>query len=67
MEPWKRLQTIPGDRRLPWRIILSMLKVESVTSGYVEGIDILTDVSLEIKEGIITGMIGPMEPGNLLF
>lgn len=41
-----------------------MLKVESVTSGYVEGIDILTDVSLEIKEGIITGMIGPNGAGK---
>ncbi len=41
-----------------------MLKVEQVTSGYVEGIDILTDVSLEIKERIITGMIGPNGAGK---
>jgi len=41
-----------------------MLKVENMTSGYVEGIDILTDVSLEIKEGIITGMIGPNGAGK---
>ncbi len=41
-----------------------MLKVDSVTSGYVEGIDILTNVSLEIKEGIITGMIGPNGAGK---
>jgi branched-chain amino acid transport system ATP-binding protein len=41
-----------------------MLQVEHVTSGYVEGIDILTDVSLEIKEGIITGMIGPNGAGK---
>ena len=41
-----------------------MLKVENVTSGYVEGIDILTDVSLEIKEGIISGMIGPNGAGK---
>jgi len=41
-----------------------MLEVEQVTSGYVEGIDILTDVSLEIKEGIITGMIGPNGAGK---
>lgn len=41
-----------------------MLKVENVTSGYVEGIDILTDVSLEIKGGIITGMIGPNGAGK---
>jgi ABC-type branched-subunit amino acid transport system ATPase component len=41
-----------------------MLKVDSVTSGYVEGIDILTSVSLEIKEGIITGMIGPNGAGK---
>jgi ABC-type branched-subunit amino acid transport system ATPase component len=41
-----------------------MLKVDSVTSGYVEGIDILTHVSLEIKEGIITGMIGPNGAGK---
>ena len=41
-----------------------MLKVDTVTSGYVEGIDILTNVSLEIKEGIITGMIGPNGAGK---
>ncbi len=41
-----------------------MLQVEHVTSGYLEGIDILTDVSLEIKEGIITGMIGPNGAGK---
>jgi ABC-type branched-subunit amino acid transport system ATPase component len=41
-----------------------MLKIEHVTSGYVEGIDILTDVSLEIKKGIITGMIGPNGAGK---
>jgi branched-chain amino acid transport system ATP-binding protein len=41
-----------------------MLKVEQVTSGYVEGIDILTDLSLEIKEGVITGMIGPNGAGK---
>jgi len=45
-------------------MISAMLKVERVTSGYVEGIDILTDVSLEIKGGIITGMIGPNGAGK---
>lgn len=41
-----------------------MLKVEQVTSGYVEGIDILTNVSLEINDRIITGMIGPNGAGK---
>ncbi len=41
-----------------------MLKVEHVTSGYLEGIDILTDVSVEVRKGIITGMIGPNGAGK---
>jgi len=42
----------------------AILEVESVTAGYVEGIDILKDVSLEITAGMITGMIGPNGAGK---
>lgn len=41
-----------------------MLALENVTCGYVEGIDILSNVSLEIKENRITGMIGPNGAGK---
>lgn len=41
-----------------------MLTMESVTCGYVEGIDILQNVSLDIKAGTITGMIGPNGAGK---
>jgi branched-chain amino acid transport system ATP-binding protein len=41
-----------------------MLTMENITSGYVEGIDILTDVSVEVKERAITGMIGPNGAGK---
>jgi len=41
-----------------------MLVLENVTCGYVEGIDILLNVSLEIQEDMITGMIGPNGAGK---
>ena len=41
-----------------------MLALENVTCGYVEGIDILSSVSLEVKENRITGMIGPNGAGK---
>ncbi len=42
----------------------SKLSVQGVTSGYVKGIDIVNDVSLEIKEETITGIIGPNGAGK---
>jgi len=41
-----------------------MLKIENVTAAYVEGIDILRDVDLEVKEGAITGIIGANGSGK---
>ncbi len=41
-----------------------MLSVEKITSGYVEGIDILRDVSLDVEKGRITGIIGPNGAGK---
>ena len=42
----------------------SKLSVQGVTSGYVKGIDIVNDVSLEIEEDTITGIIGPNGAGK---
>ena len=42
----------------------SKLSVQGVTSGYVKGIDIVNDVSLEIEEDRITGIIGPNGAGK---
>lgn len=42
----------------------SKLSAQGVTSGYVKGIDILNDVSLEIEEDAITGIIGPNGAGK---
>lgn len=41
-----------------------MLSVESITSGYMREIDILRDVSLEIKKSTVTGVIGPNGAGK---
>jgi len=43
---------------------MSMLTVENVTAGYVEEIDILRNVSLEVNEGVITGIIGANGAGK---
>ncbi len=42
----------------------SKLSIQGVTSGYVKGIDIVNDVSLEIEEDTITGIIGPNGAGK---
>jgi branched-chain amino acid transport system ATP-binding protein len=43
---------------------MEILSIQDVTAGYVEEIDILRDVSLGIKEGIITGVIGANGAGK---
>ena len=43
---------------------MSMLTVENVTAGYVEEIDILRNVNLEVNEGVITGIIGANGAGK---
>jgi branched-chain amino acid transport system ATP-binding protein len=42
----------------------SKLSVQGVTSGYVKGIDIVNEVSLEVEEDSITGIIGPNGAGK---
>jgi ABC-type branched-subunit amino acid transport system ATPase component len=43
---------------------VSMLSMENITAGYVEEIDVLYDVSLEVIEGAITGIIGANGAGK---
>lgn len=43
---------------------MTMLSIQDVTAGYVEEIDILRDVSLEIKKNTITGIIGANGAGK---
>jgi ABC-type branched-subunit amino acid transport system ATPase component len=43
---------------------VSLLDVESVAAGYVEGIDILNDLRLRVEAGTITGVIGPNGAGK---
>ena len=43
---------------------MSMLTIENVTAGYVEEIDILRNVNLEVHEGVITGIIGANGAGK---
>ena len=43
---------------------MSMLSMENITAGYVEEIDVLNDVSLEVAEGAITGIIGANGAGK---
>jgi len=42
----------------------SKLSVQGVTSGYVKGIDIVEDISVEIEANSITGIIGPNGAGK---
>src|SRR5262245_66156255 len=43
---------------------MAHLRLEHVAAGYVEGIDILGDITLEVKPGSITGVIGPNGAGK---
>ena len=43
---------------------MSMLSMENITAGYVEEIDVLNNVSLEVKQGAITGIIGANGSGK---
>ncbi len=43
---------------------MSMLSMENITAGYVEEIDVLSNVSLEVNEGAITGIIGANGAGK---
>ena len=43
---------------------MALLELHAVTAGYVEGIDILNDVSLRVEPGTITGVIGPNGAGK---
>jgi len=43
---------------------MAMLSMENVTAGYVKEIDILIDVSIEVMEGAITGIIGANGAGK---
>lgn len=41
-----------------------LLSVENVTSGYVDEIDILEGLTLDVKAGTVTGVIGPNGAGK---
>jgi len=43
---------------------MARLDVEHVAAGYVEGIDILSDITLRVEPGSITGVIGPNGAGK---
>jgi ABC-type branched-subunit amino acid transport system ATPase component len=43
---------------------MARLDVEHVAAGYVEGIDILSDITLRVEPGSITGIIGPNGAGK---
>ena len=43
---------------------MAHLGLEHVAAGYVEGIDILGNITLEVKPGSITGVIGPNGAGK---
>jgi len=43
---------------------VALLEVEHVAAGYVEGIDILSDVTLRVEPGSVTGIIGPNGAGK---
>ncbi len=43
---------------------MARLEVDHVAAGYVEGIDILSDITLSVAPGSITGVIGPNGAGK---
>ena len=43
---------------------MALLEVDHVAAGYVEGIDILADLSLRVEAGSVTGIIGPNGAGK---
>ena len=43
---------------------MNRLAVEQLVAGYVEGIDILADITLRVEPGTITGVIGPNGAGK---
>ena len=43
---------------------MAVLELEHVAAGYVEGIDILGDITLKVEPGSITGVIGPNGAGK---
>jgi ABC-type branched-subunit amino acid transport system ATPase component len=43
---------------------MERLELEHIGAGYVEGIDILSDISLRVAPGSITGVIGPNGAGK---
>ena len=43
---------------------MARLELEHVAAGYVEGIDILGDITLRVAPGSITGVIGPNGAGK---
>jgi ABC-type branched-subunit amino acid transport system ATPase component len=43
---------------------VALLELDHVAAGYVEGIDILADISLRVERGTVTGVIGPNGAGK---
>src|SRR2546429_8576492 len=43
---------------------MALLEVHDVVAGYVEGIDVLTGVSVAVERGSITGIIGANGAGK---
>ncbi len=43
---------------------MALLEVDGIVAGYVEGIDVLSDIRLRVEPGTITGIIGPNGAGK---
>lgn len=43
---------------------MALLELDGIAAGYVEGIDVLTDLSLRVEAGSVTGIIGPNGAGK---
>src|SRR3989441_12810282 len=43
---------------------MALLELEGIAAGYVEGIDILGNITLRVEPGSITGVIGPNGAGK---